>query len=202
MAKTLVGLYDTLTDAEQVVHDLGMEGFPRGGIRVAAAQGAARRGMDASVGEWITVESGTDMVDTLTDLGVPADEAEVYAEAFDGGALVIVESSDEWADRGLDIMHRRPAVDMDERTAHWRQEGWRGTAARTGSSPAANVHPKVRQERPRTGTPGEHERRSPCRWWKKSSPWASARCSAAESASTAGWWSGRWKSPCVSGMRQ
>ena len=41
MAKTLVGLYDTLTDAEQVVHDLGMEGFPRGGIRVAAAQGAA-----------------------------------------------------------------------------------------------------------------------------------------------------------------
>jgi uncharacterized protein (TIGR02271 family) len=158
MAKTLVGLYDTLTDAEQVVHDLGMEGFPRGGIRVAAAQGAARRGMDASVGEWIMVESGTDMVDTLTDLGVPADEAQVYAEGIRrGGALVIVESSDEWADRGLEIMHRRQAVDMDERTAHWRQEGWRGTAARTGSSPAANVHPEVRQERPRTGTPGEHE---------------------------------------------
>jgi hypothetical protein len=50
---------------------------------------------------------------------------------------VIVESSDEWADRGLEIMHRRQAVDMDERTAHWRQEGWRGTAASAGSSPAA-----------------------------------------------------------------
>ena len=161
MAKTLVGLYDTLTDAEQVVHALGMEGFPRGGIRVAAPHGAARRGMGASVGEWITAESGTDMVDTLTDLGVPADEAQVYAEGIRrGGALVIVESSDEWADRGLEIMHQRPAVDMDERTAHWRQEGWRGTAASAGASPAApaaNVRPEARQERPRTGTPGEHE---------------------------------------------
>lgn len=162
MAKILVGLYDTLTDAEQVAHDLGMEGFPRGGIRVAASHGAARRDMDASVGAWITAESATDMVDTLTDLGVPADEAQVYAEGIRrGGALVIVESSDEWADRGLEIMHRRQAVDMDERTAHWRQEGWRGTAASAGSSPAAapaaNIRPEVRQERPRTGTPGEHE---------------------------------------------
>jgi hypothetical protein len=154
MAKTLVGLYETLTEAEQVVHALGMEGFPRGGIRVAASDGAARRGTDPSVGTWITAESGTAMVDTLTDLGVPADEAHEYAEGIRrGGALVIVESSDEWADRGLEIMHRQPAVDMDERTAHWRQEGWTGMAARAGASPAAvapaaHGHPEARQERP------------------------------------------------------
>ena len=162
MAKILVGLYDTLTDAEHVVHALGMEGFPRGGIRVAAPHSTARHGTGASVGEWITAESTTDMEGTLIDLGVPADEAHVYDEGIRrGGALVIVESSDEWADRGLEIMHQRPAVDMDERTAHWRQEGWTGTAANAGSSPAAapaaNVRPEARQERPRTGTQGEHE---------------------------------------------
>ena len=65
MAKTLVGLYDTLTDAEHVVHALGMEGFPRGGIRVAAPHSTARHGTGASVGEWITAESTTDMVGHL-----------------------------------------------------------------------------------------------------------------------------------------
>ena len=82
MAKTLVGLYDTLTDAEQVVHDLGMEGFPRV-VSVWPPHSAARRGMDASVGEWITVESGTDMVD-MTDLGVPRTRPRCMPRAFDG----------------------------------------------------------------------------------------------------------------------
>jgi uncharacterized protein (TIGR02271 family) len=111
-----------------------------------------------SVGEWITAESGTDIVDTLTDLGIPAAEAHAYAEGIRrGGALVIVKPIDEWVDRGIEIMHRRQAVDIDERIPQWRQEGWTGMATHAGSSPAAaapeaNVRPEARPERPRTGT--------------------------------------------------
>jgi uncharacterized protein (TIGR02271 family) len=163
MAKTLVGLYDTLTDAEHVRHALVTEGFPRGGIRAVTSNDAARRGTDASIGEWITAESGTNIVDTLTDLGIPAAEAHAYAEGIRrGGALVIVEASDEWTDRVIEIMHRRQAVDIDERIPQWRQEGWTGMATRAKSSPAAaapatNVRPEARPERSHTGTQVEPE---------------------------------------------
>jgi uncharacterized protein (TIGR02271 family) len=163
MAKTLIGLYDTLTDAEHVMHALVTEGFPYGAIRAVVSNNAARRGTDTSVGEWITVESGTDIVDILTNLGLPAAEAHAYAEGIRrGGALVIVKPIDEWVDRGIEIMNRRQAVDMAERISQWHQEGWTGIATRAGSSPAAaapatTVRPEARPEQPRTGTRVEDE---------------------------------------------
>jgi hypothetical protein len=147
MAKILVGLYDTLTDVEHVVHALGTEGFPHSAIRVATRNAAAHRGMDIAVGEWIPADHSPDVVQTLTDLGVPADEAHAYAEGLRrGGALVIVESSEEWASRGLALMNQGHAVDIAERTAQWRQEGGTGAAAHARSAsaaPAAPVHPET-----------------------------------------------------------
>ena len=163
MAKTLIGLYDTLTDAEHVMHALVTEGFPYGAIRAVVSNEAARCGTDASVGEWITAESGTDIVDTLTDCGLPAAEAHAYAEGIRrGGALVIVKPIDEWVERCIEIMNRRQAVDMNERIPQWRQEGWTGMATRAGSSPApetpaTHVRPEARPEQPRTGTQVEGE---------------------------------------------
>ena len=107
---------------------------------------------------WGLGGSVTRLVETLTDLGIPAAEAHAYAEGIRrGGALVIVKPSDEWTERGIEIMNRRQAVDIDERIPHWRQEGWTGMATRAGSSPAAaapeaNVRPEARPEQPRTGS--------------------------------------------------
>ena len=75
------------------------------------------------------------MVETLADLGVPYDEAHAYAEGVRrGGALVVVESSDERAERGMAILQRLHPVDIHERTAQWRQEGWTGAAATASTS--------------------------------------------------------------------
>jgi len=66
-------------------------------------------------------------VDTLVDLGVPYDEAHSYAEGVRrGSALVVVESSDDRSERGMEILRRLHPVDIHERTAQWRQEGWTG----------------------------------------------------------------------------
>lgn len=123
MAKTLVGLYDTLSDAEQVAQELIDYGYARGDIHISAHNGDTRHGVATQVGEWISPGMDGQIMDRLTDFGVPRDEASAYAEGVRrGGTLIIVESSDARAEQGLDIMNRLQPIDIDERVAQWRQE--------------------------------------------------------------------------------
>jgi uncharacterized protein (TIGR02271 family) len=148
MAKTLVGLYNTLTDAQHVAHDLVAHDFSRSDIQVAVARREARYDEDPYIGDWIVADEGLDLVDTLVDVGVPLGEASSYAEGIRrGGALVVVDSSDEDADRGLNIMNRLQPMDIDEHTTQWRQEGWTGSSSHTASSPAAQARAEARQGR-------------------------------------------------------
>jgi uncharacterized protein (TIGR02271 family) len=129
MAKTLVALYDTYTDAEQVVQELIADGFARHDIHLALEHTQRRTARSSSV-EWDAAYEGANLIETLTDLGVPSDDAHAYAEGVRrGGALVVVESSDARAERGMEILRRLHPVNMHERTAQWRQEGWTGYEA-------------------------------------------------------------------------
>jgi uncharacterized protein (TIGR02271 family) len=77
------------------------------------------------------------LFDPLVDLGVPQEEAHAYAEGVRrGGALVVVESSDDRAERGMAILQRLHPVNLHERTAQWRQEGWTGYDATAMTSTA------------------------------------------------------------------
>jgi uncharacterized protein (TIGR02271 family) len=66
---------------------------------------------------------------------------------------VVVESSDDRAERGMEILRRLHPVDIHARTAQWRQEGWTGydATART-SAPRASAATAMRsaQEQVRT----------------------------------------------------
>src|SRR5919198_2166409 len=140
MAKTLVALYDTFTDAERVVQELIDDGFARSDIHLALDHTKSRTAHTSAV-EWDSAYEGANLIDTLADLGVPYDEAHAYAEGVRrGSALVVVESSDERAERGMAILHRLHPVDIHARTAQWRQEGWTGSdaPART-STPRASA---------------------------------------------------------------
>ena len=126
MAKTLVALYDTFTDAERVVQELIENGFSRSDIHMALEHTNSRTVRSSSV-EWDTAYEGANLSDTLADLGVPYDEARSYAEGVRrGGALVVVESGDDRAERGMETLQRLHPVNMHERTTQWRQEGWAG----------------------------------------------------------------------------
>src|SRR4029434_4319910 len=126
MAKTLVALYDTFTDAEHVVQELIADGFSRSDIHLALDHTKSRTAHTSSV-EWDSAYEGANLLDTLVDLGVPYDEAQAYAEGVRrGGTLVVVESSDDRAERGMEILRRLHPVDIHERTAQWRHEGWTG----------------------------------------------------------------------------
>ena len=155
MAKTLVALYDTFTDAERVVHELIEDGFSHSDIHLAVDHTQGRAPYASSV-EGDSAYEGAHLVDTLADLGVPYDESNSYAEGVRrSGALVVVESSDDRAERGMEILRRLHPVNMHERTTQWRQEGWTGTAASaTTSTPMASTATATRsaQEQARTTT--------------------------------------------------
>jgi uncharacterized protein (TIGR02271 family) len=140
MAKTLVALYDTFTDAERVMQELIADGFARSDIHLALDPNKGRALHSSSV-EMDSAYEGANLVDTLADLGVPYDEAHSYAEGVRrGGALEVVESSDERAERGMEILRRLHPVDIHERTAQWRQEGWTGYDANAiTSTPTAST---------------------------------------------------------------
>jgi len=155
MAKTLVALYDTLTDAERVVQELIDDGFSRSDIHLALDHTKSRTAHTSSV-EWDSAYEGASLIDTLADLGVPYDEAHSYAEGVRrGGALVVVESSDDRAERGMEILRRLHPVDIHERTVQWRQEGWTGYDANAitstpTSSAATTTHRAQEQARSTT----------------------------------------------------
>src|SRR4029453_17240034 len=126
MAKTLVALYDMCKDAERVVHELITDGFARSDMHLALDHTEGCETQHAAV-ESDSAYAGENLLETLADLGVPYDEAHSYAEGVHrGGALVVVESSDDRAERGMEILRRLHPVDIHARTAQWRQEGWTG----------------------------------------------------------------------------
>jgi uncharacterized protein (TIGR02271 family) len=98
MAKTVIGLFDDPRQAQHIVHALGDAGFRREDIRTLT------RPEEASVG-------------TLSAHGVPAAEAQAYADAVRrGGALVLVDAADDRADRAVAVMEPPPAGERETRT--------------------------------------------------------------------------------------
>src|SRR5918912_76265 len=155
MAKTLVALYNTCTDAEHVVQELITDGFARSDVHLALDHTEGCETQHAAV-EWDSAYAGANLLETLADMGVPSEEAHAYAEGVHRGiALVVVESSDDRAERGMAILQRLHPVDLHERTAQWRQEGWTGTAAgATTATPMARTATATRstQEQARAQT--------------------------------------------------
>jgi uncharacterized protein (TIGR02271 family) len=128
MAKTLVGLYDTFTDAQQVVRELEKSGFSRRNISLAthSAGDVKNQHVDYIYAEKMSsTDRGKELINLLTDYGVPQNEADAYAEGVRrGGALVLVKATEGETDRGLAIMKQLRPVDIDQRLEEWRQEGW------------------------------------------------------------------------------
>lgn len=61
----------------------------------------------------------------LVNMGVPEEEAGTYAEGVRrGGTLVAVRAEDNRTNDVAAIMNRHNPVDVDERSANWRSEGW------------------------------------------------------------------------------
>jgi hypothetical protein len=108
---------------------LGLLAIPGIGPVLAAGPIAA-----ILVGSGVGAAAGG-IVGGLIGIGIPEEEAEVYAEGINrGGTLLSVEAEDGDADRVAMVLSQHNAVDIDKRASEWRQAGWKAKA------PAAAPH--------------------------------------------------------------
>src|SRR3954467_5343585 len=124
--QTLVALYDDAGAARQVLDELRAAGLPHDRFWISGnATGTADLGssrLTDFVSDFATPES---RVRSLTRLGVPEDDAHLYAEGVRrGGTLLIGEVTDDDAERALAIVERSSPVDLAERGERYRTAGW------------------------------------------------------------------------------
>jgi len=144
MANTVIGLFDQNDQADQVVRELKSAGFDGDQISEAVrAGGGSRFKEDAALnipgigslgasGPLHRALSGgggrtPEFISALQSLGVPADDAQYYAEGVRrGGSLVAVVADEARTEPAIDIMCRHGAIDCANRGTQWKQAGWSG----------------------------------------------------------------------------
>src|SRR5215210_3852766 len=136
MSKTVIGLMDNISEAQDVVKDLVASGIDRNDIGFMANQKhAVPESAQLNEGEGSRAASGAltgagpiaaaltgagigavagGLIGGLTDLGVPEEEAHYYAEGVRrGGILVTVAAeTDSEAETAVNVMRRHGAVDI------------------------------------------------------------------------------------------
>ena len=102
MASTVVGLFESRSEAEAALNDLVGNGFDRGDIDLKDDMRHGGLGFDKLMIE-------------LEGEGVPADDARLYAEGVrSGDALEIAHTDDDKATLAQDIMNRHGALDIHD----------------------------------------------------------------------------------------
>ena len=132
MTQTITAMYDTYTDATAAKAKLVAIGIPEVGVRILSGSEAG-----TTTGAATTHEGG--MWGSLKEFFMPEEDRHLHAEGLNrGGTMLTATVEDGYAERTYDILEEHGSVDMDEREASWRKEGWTGQAA---GAPVAAVAP-------------------------------------------------------------
>jgi len=133
MSTTIIGLFDSADEANQLRQKLLEAGIPAGQVKIhptAGSTGATATTTtttshhDKSWWESLKDAFTGDDDDTDTD---DVGSADYYAEGVRrGGTTVRVEAPDNQVDTVVRLMRQYNAVDVDRRAAEWRQSGWKG----------------------------------------------------------------------------
>jgi len=120
-SRTITAFFDTSEAAQKATDDLVAAGVPREHIRLTEGTGTTLTTNEPTP----TADKG--FWDELKDLFLPEEDRYGYAEGLRrGGHLLSVRVEEAYYTRAMDILDRDGAVDMDEREAGWRNEGWAG----------------------------------------------------------------------------
>jgi uncharacterized protein (TIGR02271 family) len=140
--RTITAFFDDREDASDAVQRLQTAGIPRSDITMVEGSGSGTSSTQESAGFW----------ESLKELFLPDEDRYTYAEGLRrGGYLVTVRINDAHYERALDILDDEGTIDIDERAASWRNEGW--TTPVGGTAEASSVSSSSGSARERAVTP-------------------------------------------------
>jgi uncharacterized protein (TIGR02271 family) len=123
---TVTAFFEDRSDADSAVEKLIGAGISRDTIRLVPGKEQNATATDANEhkGLWASLE----------DMFFPHDDRAVYSEGLRrGGYLVTVSGlSESKHDTAVDILDDEGSIDLDERSASWKAEGWSPTATDNG----------------------------------------------------------------------
>ena len=117
-SRTLTAFFDQKDEASLAVQRLRDLGIPEASIRLVGGQGT--QGGCEEKGFW----------ESLGDMFFPEEDRETYGEGLRRGGYLVTVTDLEPAlfDEAVDILDDEGTVDLEERSAAWRSEGWTGSA--------------------------------------------------------------------------
>jgi uncharacterized protein (TIGR02271 family) len=125
--RTITAFFDQQDDADEAVERLVEDGISRDRISLVRGSGEGQvsgSAADEAPGFW----------EALKDMFLPDEDRATYAEGLRrGGYVVTVQADDAHYERAIDILDDEGTVNLDERAASWRREGWTGSEYVQGS---------------------------------------------------------------------
>ena len=128
MENTVVGVYDSYTQAEKVLNELLSCGFSRSDVQISPETDRTVTGQTTTTTADERSESGIGHFFRSL-FGMDDDETTgSYSEAVRRGhcVLTVDAPSDDMRERAVEVMNRYDPIDIDERASQWRSQGWTG----------------------------------------------------------------------------
>jgi len=121
-SRVITAFFDDRRDADHAIDRLMEAGIMRDRIRLVPGYEG-----DSDSGGQGRVDDGAGIWDMLRDFFMPEEDRHTYAEGLRrGGFLVTVSADEPDYSKALEILDDEGTVDMSEREASWRSEGWSG----------------------------------------------------------------------------
>ena len=126
MTLTITALYDDQAQAQTALSKLVAAGFPQDAIRLTPG---ASTTSTRTAGSYDHTRDEGGFWAGLKDLFMPEEDRYAYTEGLSrGGTLLTAKVEDSRVAAAMDILEENGSVDLDEREATWRKEGWSGYA--------------------------------------------------------------------------
>jgi hypothetical protein len=131
MAYTLIAVYDNYSDAESALKDLLSQGFARHKMHLGLVEDTPL-GREAALQKLEQADDQSTNRLTLPDFfrtlfgNEPDSDRDIYLEAVRRGSYVLMVNAenDQQAHQAIDAMASHHPVNIDERSAGWRNRGW------------------------------------------------------------------------------
>jgi len=132
MTQTITAMYDDQAQAQAAMSKLIAAGFQQSSIRLTAG---ATPTTTQVAGSYDHTRDEGGFWASLKEAFMPEEDRYTYSEGLSRGSTLLTATVDDSrVDAAMDILEEHGSVNLDEREATWRKEGWSGYGGGTTTS--------------------------------------------------------------------